>query len=227
MNKILDSSEWIDKKIDEFQIRLNKNRKEIRAKLPKPEEKEVPTPSTITYGEINVIRRDANAETDGGYKGISTDASKSKASSSGKGVNAHQWLDSTSRFAATMKPFWEETVREYSSWMKGQTKLGESVVVALIDDGVDRVEMEYPSQILEGKSFDYHEGILRPWYSSARGHGTVMAQMILSVCPMAKIYPIRLRTFDAPDGKSQIDRNYAVQVGINTPPKAHGVDTRH
>ncbi|KKO96893.1 hypothetical protein THAR02_11002 [Trichoderma harzianum] len=71
------------------------------------------------------------------------------------------------------------------------------VVVALINDGVDRLDNTLSGQILEGKSFDYHDGQVRPPFSSARGHGTVMASMILRICPMAKIYLIRLKTYDA------------------------------
>ena len=69
------------------------------------------------------------------------------------------------------------------------------------------------NQILEGKSFDFHNGMVRPSFSSARGHGTVMASVILRVCPMAKVYPIRLKTDHNPDGNAmQIDASYAAQV---------------
>lgn len=209
---MLDSPAWISNKVREFQIRLNKNRGETQAQTSSHEEGEISVKSTTKNGGINVILMDADAETDGGYKATFPDVSESATLNFAKGINAHRWLDSTSKFANTMKTFWEETVQEYRAWRKSQTSVEESVIVALIDDGVDRFDMEHPSQILEGKSFDFHDGKLRPPYSSARGHGTVMAQMILSVCPMAEIYPIRLRTFDTPEGKSQIDRDYAARV---------------
>lgn len=217
---MLDSPAWINKKVGEFQTRLNKNRGETRTQTLSPEEREIPTKSTTAHDEINVILRDADTETYGGYGTTFSDAAESATSNSVKGINAHRWLDSTSRFATAMKPFWEETVREFRAWRRSQTSVEESVVIALIDDGVDRFDMDHPSQILEGKSFDFHDGKLRPPYSSARGHGTVMAQMILSVCPMAKIYPIRLRTFDTAEGKSQIDRDYAARVG-EIPPRSN------
>lgn len=88
----------------------------------------------------------------------------------------------------------------------------DDVVVALIDDGIDMFDTTLSNQVLEGKSFDFQNGKVRPPFSSARGHGTVMASMILRVCPMAKIYPIRLKTSPTPDGKNQIDRKYAAQV---------------
>jgi hypothetical protein len=38
-------------------------------------------------------------------------------------------------------------------------------------------------RILGGKSFDFHDGMVQLSYSSATGHGTVTASMILRVCP--------------------------------------------
>ncbi|KAF3764286.1 hypothetical protein M406DRAFT_71164 [Cryphonectria parasitica EP155] len=84
-------------------------------------------------------------------------------------------------------------------------------MVALIDDGVDTFDKAFTGQVLEGKSLDYHNG-LRPPYSSARGHGTVMASMILRVCPMAKIYPIRLKIFATADSRNQIVMDSAAQA---------------
>ncbi|KAK3308328.1 uncharacterized protein B0T15DRAFT_500167 [Chaetomium strumarium] len=39
-----------------------------------------------------------------------------------------------------------------------------------------------------------------------------MASTILRVCPMVKIYPIRLRTFGTSDGRTKIDADYAAQA---------------
>ncbi|KAK5991182.1 hypothetical protein PT974_09460 [Cladobotryum mycophilum] len=85
-------------------------------------------------------------------------------------------------FATEMKIFWEDTLQDFMSWRKNQgtpERVEEDVVVALIDDGVDRFYVTPSSQVLEGKSFDFHDGKVRPSFSSARGHGTVTATMIL------------------------------------------------
>lgn len=133
-----------------------------------------------------------------------------------EGVNEHKWLISTSRFAGEMIPFWK-TTRE--NFLESRQNLGtqegieNDVVLALIDDGVDMFDDSLTSQILEGKSFDFHGGKVRPPFSSAKGHGTIMASMILRVCPMVKVYPIRLRTHATLEGKNMnIDARYAAQV---------------
>jgi hypothetical protein len=138
-----------------------------------------------------------------------------------QGVNSHRWLDSTAKFAGEMIPFWKNTIEGFvkSRQTLGAPELVKDVVVALIDDGVDMFDKSLTSHILEGKSFDFHNGKVRPPFSSARGHGTVMASMILRVCPMVKIYPIRLKTYDTADGKNTIDTGYAAQVGSHRPSK--------
>ncbi|KIW64833.1 hypothetical protein PV04_07139 [Phialophora macrospora] len=68
------------------------------------------------------------------------------------------------------------------------------------------------NKVLEGKSFGFHGGKVRPPFSSARGHGTAMANMILCVCPTTKVYPIRLKTYDNANGKTNILAGYAAKV---------------
>ncbi|UKZ79629.1 hypothetical protein TrVFT333_007389 [Trichoderma virens FT-333] len=117
---------------------------------------------------------------------------------------SQRWLVSTSKFANAMKPFWENTLGNFKKWT------GNDVVVALIDDGVDMVDETLHNQVLIGTSFDYDTvekgGELRPASTSAKGHGTVMANMILHVCPMAKIYPIRIPTKSLKESGGHIDR---------------------
>lgn len=115
-----------------------------------------------------------------------------------------------------MTPYWESTVQRFLEERQDQgTSEGveRDVTIALIDDGVDKFDIGRSSQILQGKSFDFHDDRLNPPYLSAKGHGTVMASIILRVCPMAKIYPIRLKTSSDASGNSTIDR-YAARVSI-------------
>ncbi|KAF7517226.1 hypothetical protein G7054_g13886 [Neopestalotiopsis clavispora] len=136
-------------------------------------------------------------------------------SDQGQGVNSHRWLNSAVRFAKEMRPFWDSTLAEFmrSRQQQGTPEhIEDDVVVALIDDGIDIFDTTHPDQILEGKSFDFHDGKVKPPFTSAGGNGTTMANMILRVCPMAKIYPIRLKTCKTPDGENQIDRDYAAQA---------------
>jgi hypothetical protein len=148
----------------------------------------------------------------------STDAAHSTATTRNK-ENSHRWLNSTSKFANEMASFWGLTVERFvgSGQNKRTTEAGveNDVVLALIDDGVDMFGTNDTAQILEGKSFDFHDGKVRPAYSSAKGHGTTMAKMILSVCPMVKVYPIRLKTSEDAEGKNMnIDASYAAQVCV-------------
>ncbi|KAK1244934.1 hypothetical protein MKX08_004563 [Trichoderma sp. CBMAI-0020] len=212
-SKMHNDPQWIKQKFEEFGVRCNKNFRDARDKRP-------------GLGEEDEFRatRDAKVslkavDVDGDSKLTARGVSNFTSSTPVKGINSHRWLGSTSRFAGNMKHFWDATLEQWTNSpnkpmrTEGDVEgdVEDDVVVALIDDGVDRLDNTLSGQILEGKSFDYHDGQVRPPFSSARGHGTVMASMILRVCPMAKIYPIRLRTYDTGGGKSQIDRKYAAQ----------------
>ncbi|KAH6603973.1 hypothetical protein Trco_007419 [Trichoderma cornu-damae] len=209
-----DSPQWISRNINRFQARLNANRKAIR-------DREITVPSGpgsipdvgAAFSDVEVVIIDEGKEEERTV--TSRDTSHFATSSVINGVNSHRWLDSTTRFAGEMAPFWRNTVKEFlaSRHNPGTTERIEGdVIVALIDDGVDRFDTSLPDRILEGKSFDFHNEKVRPSFVSAAGHGTVMASMILRICPMAKVYPIRLRTYPNANGKSNIDAEYAAQA---------------
>lgn len=177
--------------------------------------------STLGDGDINgafrrVKLRLVSEATDTESKPISHDALHPTLTAPVNGGQPHRWLDSTARFAGEMIPFWQSTVNDFTDSRQGRRTpegLENDVVLALIDDGVDMFDIPHTSQMLEGKSFDFHAEKVRPPFSSAKGHGTVMASMILRVCPMAKVYPIRLKTYDNPERNNmKIDAGYAAQV---------------
>ncbi|KAH7139646.1 hypothetical protein B0J13DRAFT_477896 [Dactylonectria estremocensis] len=211
LDKMLDGPQWINQKVHDFQERLNRNAKIIEGTQFESSDQDSQMP--LEPRRIEVITRDAG--TDVQLKTTSRDTPLSATSAPVKGVNSHRWLDSTSRFASEMMPFWENTLKDFKESRKGQgtpERVEDDVIIALIDDGIDMFDASLSNHVLEGKSFDYHDGKVRPPFSSARGHGTVMASMILRICPMAKVYPIRLRTYEGPDGKNQIDRKYAAMA---------------
>ncbi|KAL7793940.1 subtilisin-like protein [Trichoderma afarasin] len=209
-SKMYDDSQWMKQKVEEFRLRLNKNVREARSKDLKLGQED----AFQATNEIEVLLE--AIDMDSGSKLTARGVSNFTTSTSVKGLNSHRWLNSTSRFAGEMRLFWNNTLEQWKKIPNKQPRpeddFESDVVVALIDDGVDRLDNTLSGQILEGKSFDYHDGQVRPPFSSARGHGTVMASMILRVCPMAKIYPIRLKTYDVSGGKSQIDRKYAAKA---------------
>lgn len=209
--KTSDSLLWVDQKVEEFKVRLNKNFREARNREFSSSEHGVSLEPATRRG-INVrLYHDAskNQENNAVPRGVSHSTTAPV-----QGVNLHKWLDSTSRFATEMAHYWEATLEDFIKSRKNQgtaERVEEDVVVALIDDGVDRFGVD-SKQILEGKSFDFHDGKVKQPFTSARGHGTIMARMILRVCPMAKIYPIRLKMYSNSDGKIQIDGKYAAQA---------------
>jgi hypothetical protein len=196
--------------VNEFQARFNASRKIVRAReLKSSKEKD---PSSL-FGDVKVIPTESNSSHDS--KLNSHDEQHFTATSHAKGVDSHKWLDSTAAFASEMNPFWNTIVQDFLGPRQNiptPEKIESDVVVALIDDGVDMFDTDLSNQVLEGKSFDFHGVKMRPPFSSAKGHGTVMASMILRVCPMAKLYPIRLKTYDNENGKSSIDPEYAAQA---------------
>lgn len=132
--------------------------------------------------------------------------------------NSHQWIKSTTAFAERMQTFWQNTLGDFDEMLKGlggtnaSEKVRDEVIVALIDDGINLFEMDMPDKVLVGRSFDFQGGEAHPWFTSAKNHGTAMADHILQVCPMAKIYPVRLRTYQALEGTVQIDGRYIARV---------------
>ncbi|KAI8966062.1 hypothetical protein F5Y11DRAFT_343754 [Daldinia sp. FL1419] len=210
--KAYDNIQWMNKKVSEFQTRLNTNRKAIRTQRLAASGNQVGPRSSIEFDEVEVIAMDTET---GERKEASHDTPHFTSSTIVKGVNSHRWLDSTARFAGEMIPFWENTVKEFLEMrnnQRTQEQIENDVVVALIDDGVDMFDTTLDNHVIEGKSFDFHDGKIRPPFSSARGHGTVMASMILRICPMAKVYPIRLKTYQDENGKNTIDKDYAARA---------------
>lgn len=91
------------------------------------------------------------------------------------------------------------------------------VTVALIDDGVDVFTSgmaPFSDRILAGVSFDRSNDRHSPreWCSRS-GHGTLMAKLILAVCPYANIIPYRvLMRPDKDTGTSRPDPESAAKV---------------
>ncbi|KAF1977652.1 subtilisin-like protein [Bimuria novae-zelandiae CBS 107.79] len=214
-DKMYERESWITDRIAKFQERLNKSRPAARARAQKELQSDPAGCSILgPFKDVTVKRPDSSLEEERNV--TSYDAPYLTPSALGKGINSHKWLDSTKRFTNQMIGFWESTVKDYLDSRQNLPKpkgLEDDVVLALIDDGVARFDIHQTNQILEGKNFDFHNGKVRPPFSSANGHGTVMASVILEVCPMVKIYPIRLKTYpNAGEKNMRIDARYAAQA---------------
>ncbi|KAK4244198.1 hypothetical protein C7999DRAFT_35426 [Corynascus novoguineensis] len=220
-NKMYDSNAWIQAKVRDFEDRLNANRLAHRERAQGQSEPGHTAPDRLDVGDMTgwfgeVSVNPSDSDIDDQRTTTSGEVARFATSTPTKGVNSHRWLVSTVRFAKGMTGFWQSIVKKFEeSKPTRRTKqegLENDVVLALIDDGVDMFNTPQTDNILEGKSFDYHDEKVRPPFSSAKGHGTLMAKMILRVCPMVKIYPIRLKTYDTSEGKSMIDPGYAAQA---------------
>ncbi|EEU42353.1 uncharacterized protein NECHADRAFT_40446 [Fusarium vanettenii 77-13-4] len=209
---LYDTRSWVQKNLEEFRARLNKNVNLIR---------NVTTADAVSAGPFEethsstpaVIAREGKKGTE-----IQVSSGSSKTSARTNPVTEHQWLTCMERFSGCMGRFWKDTIEtsrerlgQGASAVDGQAaadleRLSKDVVVALIDDGVDSCDPAFSGRAIEGKTFDYQDGGVGQYYISAKGHGTEMARMILKVCPMASIYSIRLKTHISPEkGHSTID----------------------
>ena len=162
-----------------------------------------------TATKIKVIQKQGLALDTDGRAGGGTRTNPEVHSTGQSSLTVHKWLESIDTFANELKTLMGNIWRV--------SHMGDEIRVALIDDGVDFLEKEFRDRIMHGKSFAAYHGDPnereKQWYVSERGHGTVMAHMILRVCPMAKIYPIRLDTDRDPKTQSsRIKPESAIRV---------------
>lgn len=108
-----------------------------------------------------------------------------------------------------MKSFAEEVPTFAKTLQLGDVKddlLKKDITVALIDDGVDAQLEPLRGKIIGGETFDTGYGKEigpSPYHSSKKGHGTVMAGQICRICPSAKLFVLKLETYDSLDQDNQ------------------------
>jgi len=122
--------------------------------------------------------------------------------------SSHKWLESVDRFAERII----NVEKKRDKTIATHQHLENSIVVAIINDGVDISEKCLRSRILSGHSFD--TGIKGDyWYTTSR-HGTIMAQMVVRVCPAVKIIVLKIQTFPD-DSQLRINPKSAAEVSHN------------
>lgn len=174
-----------------------------------PEQKE--EPCSQRNREIDIIRIEKGAH----FEPLSTPHQSSESSENQQEPNLrpHRWLECTDKFVDKIQNFWPWALNQT---FHEQDDLRKPVKVALIDDGVTLPDQRLCDKILGGKSFDYgnqNGGRMKPYWVSEGKHGTVMARMISRVCPMAKIYVIKLEThYDFKNQKVRIAPRSAAEV---------------
>lgn len=196
----------IDQYIAKFKRRLDECRNTQRAKETQvqsaskqqsaEDSRESRKPLDGRYPNIAVFKH-AQVPDDGGDGKQTTDRKKSADDPK------HEWLkymDSFVQYVPSLNEI-RSTRPNIDDIVSGNVR------VALIDDGVDIftdkgiTNREERARILDGESFDLANGrqLASQHYSHA-GHGTLMAKLILAVCPHADIVPYRVLV--RPDSKT-------------------------
>jgi subtilisin family serine protease len=86
-------------------------------------------------------------------------------------------------------------IRTYRRRMKEMypTRTFRQIKVALIDDGVDGLNAELSKSIEAGQTFSIREGgNYNSYFTSSKGHGTIMAMLIRKICPNVRLYVAKL-----------------------------------
>ncbi|KAF7136879.1 hypothetical protein CNMCM5793_006494 [Aspergillus hiratsukae] len=174
----LDRKEYIDKRFQEFQERLDVVRNEGKSQ------------------RIRVLR----PESEGTPPPIALSSTKPVRSPGPKApINGHRWLEIMDEFSDWIRELSDRGLPDWpSDFMTAEhlpRQLRQGVTVALIDDGVDFVYDRFSSQMRGGKTFG--SGYEVDWvpdlhYTSATHHGTLMAYMIARMCPAAQIYGFKM-----------------------------------
>ncbi|KAG8674142.1 hypothetical protein FPOAC1_000105 [Fusarium poae] len=205
-----DHPDWINRNLDLFQVRLTQG---YMANHPPKSDDETKEPRRPNYRGIEVIQSwdDRKFENSTARKVVTKSIGMPDA------ADEHEWIKQMEKFSKPMSELWKETLKESINPLNSSPEdarlisttdsqilstLRKDVIVALIDDGVDTLDPAFSNQFVEGKTFDYQgDDGLGQYYVSANGHGTDMARMILKVCPMARIYSIKLKTQPSKGGQ--------------------------
>ncbi|KAK5656680.1 hypothetical protein OQA88_4660 [Cercophora sp. LCS_1] len=123
-------------------------------------------------------------------------------------TSKHTWIDSMKQFRGLLLN--AETSVDFQQVSQA---IEEKITVALIDDGVDGMDWDYP--LLGGRTFyprNEAEHLNHPYYASATGHGTAMAKLINFMCPRAQLYVLRLEDHASEGGVRQITARSAAKA---------------
>ncbi|KAF5560550.1 intracellular serine protease [Fusarium napiforme] len=244
LSGFLDTPKWVNANINEFEFRLNKNAN-LRRTVEVMEQQQltgIKSPLAVGNGKEGMTLATSRkiivdkVESISPSEGMTPTATSTKATGLPTRKTEHQWITCVETFARHMNKLWAEITAESRKRLlqvneskeqvvgmddkanRALEDLQKPVVVALIDDGVGNCNEDFPRRAIEGVTFDYQGDTVGQYYISARGHGTEMARMILTVCPMASIYSIRLKTgFDQEKGDPTIDPESAVDVWLLPP----------
>ncbi|KAJ4286233.1 hypothetical protein N0V90_013267 [Kalmusia sp. IMI 367209] len=111
---------------------------------------------------------------------------------------------------------WIACVKRFNKYAKDLlSKQGgrKPITIALIDDGVDFADERIQSMVEDGRSYYQRQSkLIAPFWTSSGGHGTAMAGLIRTMCPMAKLFVLRLNEYTSINGKRQISADSAAKA---------------
>lgn len=179
----IDTARSNKEQVDEILDTLNAALRNLEATGPKVEE--------ATKRKILVYRGEENVP-DSEHL-VQSGPSKTPSNTNERNLQSNRWLDCMDKFA-------DEIQNVKIPQNIDNAILKNDIKVALIDDGADPYVESLRGKIRGGESFDRgypHENGPSPYYTSTKGHGTVMADMICRVCPVAKLYVYKLETLSS------------------------------
>ncbi len=205
----LEPTRWTKEKLDEFE-------KTLQTSIPAKSE-----PGTKGVGERTIVVHPPeplrvaptvshNPSKDASQQ-QSPDGTRQESTKDGDG---HAWLKIMDGFTQGIRGLHPDPTKlnDLSPALK------EEVRICLIDDGVDfadRVgERMEPGRAFGTESSKDLPGMTAAYYNSATKHGTLMARMILRVCPNARIVPYRLDTRLGEDGLMHPTAKSAADVSL-------------
>lgn len=162
--------------------------------MPEEDDKAAKRKILVYGGEENVPNSEQLVQSGG--------STKTLANTNERNLQSNRWLDCMDKFA--------DKIQNVQVPSTDNEILKNDIKVALIDDGVDLYVESLRGKIRGGESFDRgypNENGPSPYYTSSKGHGTVMADMICRVCPMAKLYVYKLETHSSINPATQTQSN--------------------
>ncbi len=163
-------------------------------------EQETSESNRIPKRKILVYRGEENAPNS--EQLVQSGPTKASSGTNERNLQSNRWLDCMDKFA--------DEIQNVKVPSTDNVVLKNDIKVALIDDGADPYVESLRGKIKGGESFDRgypHENGPSPYYTSSKGHGTVMADMICRVCPMAKLYVYKLETHSSINPATQTQTN--------------------
>ncbi|KAI1288067.1 hypothetical protein F5Y03DRAFT_401844 [Xylaria venustula] len=197
-----ESEEWTTEKLDSFETCLNENRKRFRDKLNPGCLNNQSTNQLTTFPEIAIHRPTVQPQLDFQPRANIVGQEQHKQTP----MKDHQWLEYMDLFATGIfsLPPDDKYINSISNL---PAELRRDVRICLIDDGVDIQHKSIMERIDNGgRAFGAYtnreyRGMARPFYDSTTNHGTLMANMMIRVCPFAKITSYRLDTRRGDDSR--------------------------